>query len=72
MNITVNGFPVIRWARTDPGQSVIIVDRGPDEFERFVVARHRDGDDEWCNGFYTNNADAAIKDFDRRSGGLPR
>ena len=63
----LNGYPVTLSARTAQNRSVVIVDRGEISPGRYVVARHRDGDEEWSCGFYTDSFDKACKDFFKRA-----
>lgn len=74
---TLNGFPVVARARLPdrPGvkpASVVIVDRGAEERERFVAALHCDGDPHWINAGYYETWDDAFADFAERARRAPR
>lgn len=68
---TIRGFAIVAEFRlppqpaTRPGR-IILVDRGPEEPERWVTALHCDGDRAWLWGHYFSERAEADADFKAR------
>lgn len=71
-NKTVNGYPIIAWAAIPDAEgyrvnrSVILVDRGLDHRQRYVVAGYVDGETSWDQGQYITQIGDAIEAFTER------
>lgn len=44
-------------------RAFVLVDTGPGDYHRYVVAAYTLGDDEWLNGQYYSDLPAAIQRF---------
>jgi hypothetical protein len=74
-DIKINGFPVIAYLRTpleageviDRETIIVLVDRGPGTFERFVTGRvNALTDTEWFWGHYFDDYGSAVRDMSDR------
>lgn len=73
---TIHGFVILakRDLGIEPGSGLnparlILVDRGDDVPERFVVARHNYGDKTWYWGHYFHSLEEAVADMKQRACG---
>lgn len=71
MTELINGYEIIAQYKTPADRMtragrVVLVDRGPNGFERYVTGWAGDGDDGWCSGHYFNRLEAARQDFATR------